>query len=64
MGCTRWGLQLFSLRSRILSGEEPACALPETVFLPDITLSSRIVKTIYIIYTFKCPVTNAVISIS
>lgn len=44
------GSSAFSLRSRILSGEEPACALPETLFLPDITISGRIVKNIYILF--------------
>ena len=56
------GSSAFSLRSRILSGEEPACALPKTLFLPGITVSGRIVKNIYIIF-LKCPVTNSVISI-
>lgn len=42
MGYTWWGLQLFSLRSRILSGEEPACALPEKLEMEILTRSLSI----------------------
>lgn len=44
------GSSAFSLRSRILSGEEPACVLPETLFLPDITIGGRIVENIYFFF--------------